>query len=220
MKDSGIAEGISDIYSYLWYPSIADKFLDSNIQFVIMLVLGTIQSLGLISLGIIIFSTKDLWYKTILKKTFFNKYFSWFIFISCEMQLTIFNQAMKCSSSTGFVVKWNPVEEIVKPIMCGDGSIQLLSDRLWFTLGSLFSVATLANVTVFLGLSENIRLSSVKNSMRRNLYPEICMAWTFFFYYLADDFKTNSFIQLIIPLLGYLSMIWTTLQTGSFTSQN
>lgn len=42
----------------------------------------------------------------------------------------------------------------------------------------------------------------------------------FLFFFLFEDLKENSFIQLAIPIMGYLAIIYLVLRSGSFTSEN
>jgi CDP-diglyceride synthetase len=108
----------------------------------------------------------------------------------------------------------------MKPSVCGETTQEFMSDFLFVVLGTIFMVAAIMNSIVFIYFSENIRLNNSKRMMRRNLLPEIAMGWMFLFYFFVEDLKENSFVQLAIPMIGYMSMIYLTLKIGSFTSEN
>ena len=218
-NDTHIAKGLSQIYSFIWYPSLSEKFLTPNLQFVIMLILGIIQVLFLASLAIIVYTSKDLWYKTILKKIFFNKQYSWFIFLTAEMIIALNIKVLKCSSS-GFIVQWARNGSVIKPMICETSSAGLMSNLLYLLMGGIFSLVTLFNATIILSCSQNLRLDNTLKNMRRNLNPELCMVWMFYFYKFVEDVKPYSFVQLIVPSIGYLAIIYQTLFSGSFISEN
>lgn len=42
----------------------------------------------------------------------------------------------------------------------------------------------------------------------------------FLFFFLLEDLKGNSYLQFIIPILGYMAILYLVLRSGSFASEN
>lgn len=125
---------------------------------------------------------------------------------------------MKCSNT--LIFKWTPDQKIEKASVCGESTEGFLPD-FWFAIfGGFFLIMVLMNIHIFLYFSESIRPNRRGRIVRRNLHPELASAWMFLFYFLFEDLKENSFIQLIVPLIGYAAIIYLVLKTGSFTSEN
>lgn len=183
-----------------------------------MLILGILQVLPIVSLGLIVLFSKDYWFKTVLKKLFFNKYFSWFIYLLVEIHMQVFNDALKCSSSFGLVLKWADVQSD-RPSLCGTEIGIGISEVVWIILGIFFLACTLINIFIYIGLGENTRISFDYLTQRRNLLPELISANMYFVFYLLNDVRPNSLIQLFVPVAGLSAMIYATVYKGSFVSQ-
>lgn len=95
-----------------------------------------------------------------------------------------------------------------------------MSDFLFALFGGTFLTMTIINMVISIYFSENTRLSNSVRFMRRNLHPELAVGWMFLFFFMFEDLVENSFIQLIIPVLGYTASIYLVLRSGSFTSEN
>lgn len=199
-----------------------EKYFIPDVYFVTVLVLGGIHVMASISTLVMLYNTKDQWYKAIINKIFINKRFTWILFLTSDFIIAIFAKMLKCSDSFGLQLKWSSNETVPRPGMCGRTSTTgYFPDGLWAFFGILFMLCCLINVTVFLGFSSNVRLLHLKKgrkTSRRDLVPEITRIWMFWLYYLLSDIKSGSFLLLLIPLAGHLSMIYSTLFTGSFVS--
>lgn len=156
-KNAGLAAGIKTYFEVTYYPAFANRFLKPDIQFIIMIVLGILQILPIMSLGLISLLSKDYWFKLLLKKVFFNRYFSWYIYLLVEIQLNIFNDALKCSQTFGLVLIWSDTKS-EKPSICESSFGIGIHDAIWVILSTVFLACTLINVWIYIGLSENTRI--------------------------------------------------------------
>jgi hypothetical protein len=198
-----------------------EKYVQSKIYFILVLIFGVIHVSASISICAILFSKKEKWYKAILNKLFFNKQFSWWIFLTSDFIIVLFVKTLKCSSDFGLQIVWESESKSTYSLCSTSTGSDYMPGGVWALLGIVFQLCLLVNVTIYLGFSSNLRLIHPKkgmNTVRRNVVPEITRIWMFWVYYLLSDIKNGSFLMLLIPVVCHLSMIYSTLYSGSFVS--